>query len=99
MSEILETVMIISFGMSWPLNVLKSYRARTAKGKSLAFLILLLFGYACGITSKFINPDFMANFNTKWYIVFFYCLNFVMISADLFMYFRNRKLDKEREGK
>ena len=42
MAEILEVIMIVSFGASWPLNVLKSYRARTAKGKSLAFLILAL---------------------------------------------------------
>ena len=97
MAEILEIIMVISFGASWPLNVMKSYRARTAKGKSPAFLILILFGYVCGITSKFINPDYMAHFATKWYVVFFYCLNFVMVSVDLAMYFRNRKLDRERE--
>ena len=34
-AEILETLMIISFGISWPLNILKSYRSRTTKGKSL----------------------------------------------------------------
>lgn len=43
MSELLEIVMIVSFGASWPLNVLKSYRARTTKGKSLAFLLLIFF--------------------------------------------------------
>ena len=36
--EICEMIMIISFGVSWPLNVIKSYKARTTKGKSLAFL-------------------------------------------------------------
>ena len=33
MSEILEIVMILCFGASWPFNVYKSYHARTAKGK------------------------------------------------------------------
>ena len=41
MSELLEIFMIVSFGCSWPLNVLKSYKARTTKGKSLAFLLLI----------------------------------------------------------
>lgn len=38
MSELFEIVMILSFGGSWPMNVYKSYRARTTKGKSLGFL-------------------------------------------------------------
>lgn len=41
MAEILEVIMIMSFGASWPLNVIKSYNARTTKGKSLAFLCLI----------------------------------------------------------
>ena len=57
MSEILEIIMIVSFGASWPMNVIKSYKARTAKGKSLAFLLLIFFGYIAGITSKFLNDD------------------------------------------
>lgn len=97
MAEILEVTMIVSFGISWPLNVLKSYRARTTKGKSLAFLLLILFGYVAGITSKLINEAFMADFAHKWYVLFFYVLNFIMVSADLIMYVRNAKLDKERE--
>ena len=39
-AELFEILMIVSFGLSWPMNVLKSYRARTAKGKSLPFLLL-----------------------------------------------------------
>ena len=45
MAEFLEIIMIVSFGLSWPLNVIKSYNARTTKGKSLAFLLLIFFGY------------------------------------------------------
>ena len=97
MAELLEIVMIVSFGASWPLNVMKSYRSRTAKGKSLAFLLLILFGYVAGIASKFANLAF--DFAGKWYVLFFYVLNFVMVFIDLMLYIRNRKLDKEREGK
>lgn len=94
MSELLEIVMILSFGASWPLNVIKSYKARTAKGKSLAFLLLIFFGYIAGITSKLINPVYMSQFAEKWYVLFFYVLNFIMVGADILMYVRNRKLDK-----
>ena len=95
MAEILEIIMLVSFGASWPLNVIKSYKARTAKGKSLGFLCLILFGYVAGIASKFVNEAYMAAIGEKWYVLFFYFLNFAMVSADLILYFRNRKLDRE----
>lgn len=94
MSEILEIIMIVSFGASWPMNVMKSYKARTAKGKSLAFLLLIFFGYIAGIASKFMNEAYMASFSEKWYVLFFYFLNLFMVSVDLALYFRNKKLDK-----
>ncbi len=90
MSEIFEIIMIVSFGVSWPLNVLKSYRARTTKGKSLAFLLLIFVGYIFGIVSKLISPAY------KWYVLFFYVLNLLMVGADLVMYVRNYRLDKKR---
>lgn len=96
MAEILEITMIVSFGASWPLNVIKSYKARTTKGKSIAFLLLIFFGYIAGITSKLVNVDYMANFASKWYVLFFYVLNFIMVGADIVMYIRNLKLDRER---
>lgn len=98
MAELLEIIMIVSFGASWPLNVIKSYKARTAKGKSLPFLCLILFGYVAGIASKFVNPDYMADISHKWYVLFFYFLNFIMVAADLCLYFRNRGLDKANDN-
>lgn len=96
MAEILEITMIVSFGISWPMNVLKSYKARTTKGKSLAFLLLILFGYVAGIASKLINEAYMSQFAEKWYVLFFYILNLVMVAMDLGLYIRNYMLDKER---
>ena len=95
MAEIFEVIMIASFGASWPLYVIKSYKARTTKGKSLAFLCLIFFGYIAGILSKFLNEAYMASISTKWYVLFFYFLNLIMVGADLCLYVRNRKLDKE----
>lgn len=95
MSEILEVVMIVSFGASWPLNVIKSYKARTTKGKSLAFLCLIFFGYIAGIVSKLINETYMDSISSKWYVLFFYVLNLIMVGTDLCFYIRNYKIDKE----
>jgi len=89
MPELLEIMMIVLFGCSWPANVIKSYRCRTAKGKSVLFLVLILAGYACGIAGKIVGGNF------KWYVLFFYVLNFCMVLADLLLYFRNRSLDKK----
>ena len=94
-AELFEILMIVSFGLSWPMNVMKSYRARTAKGKSLPFLLLIITGYLFGIAGKLIAGGF------KWYVMFFYVLNLIMFSADLAMYFRNVRLDRmvEKEGR
>ena len=90
-AEIFEIIMVVSFGASWPFNVMKSYRARTAKGKSLVFLLLIFFGYIAGIISKLTADSF------KWYVLFFYVLNLIMVGTDLILYARNKRLDAARE--
>ena len=96
MAEILEIIMIVSFGASWPVNVLKSYKARTTQGKSLIFLLLIFFGYIAGIASKLFNDAYMAEIGQKWYVLFFYVLNLLMVGADLLIYARDYRLDKAR---
>ena len=97
MAEFFEIVMVVSFGASWPMNVIKSYKARTTKGKSLWFLLLIIFGYIAGIASKFLNDAYMASIAEKWYVLFFYVLNFIMVSTDLCLYFYYYR--KERSEK
>lgn len=98
MAELLEIIMIVSFGASWPLNVLKSWRARTTRGKSLPFLCLIFFGYIAGIASKLVNDTYMTAIADKWYVLFFYVLNLLMVGADLVLYVRNYRLDKAEEA-
>ncbi len=92
MAEIFEILMIVLFGASWPMNVIKSIKSKTTKGKSFLFLILIFTGYLFGIAGKLIAGNF------KWYVLFFYVLNAVMVSADIILYFRNLSLDKKREN-
>ena len=93
---ILEIIMIVSFGASWPFNVIKSYKARTTKGKSLQFLLLIFGGYVAGIISKLIVFD--PTQWLKWMTLFFYVLNLTMVGADLVLYVRNYRLDKQAKA-
>ncbi|MBR2988140.1 MAG: hypothetical protein IKC64_00275 [Clostridia bacterium] len=97
MAEIFEVIMVICFGISWPMNIIRSYKSRTAKGKSILFLVFILVGYIAGIVGKFLNPDYLADFATKWYVLIFYFLNFIMVSIDAMLYFRNRAIDAKNE--
>lgn len=90
MSELFEALMVVSFGISWPVSIVKSITSKTAKGKSLFFMLMILFGYICGITSKLLADKIT-------YVFVFYVLNFVMVGVDILLYFRNKRLDKERE--
>ena len=92
MAQLFETGMLICFGCSWPLSVYKSYKARTAKGKSVQFTILIIIGYICGIMSKLV----VGNIN---YVFALYILNILMVSTDLCLWFRNRALDKKADEK
>ena len=101
--DLLEALTIFCFGLSWPISIRKSLVSRTAKGKSLFFEVFLLVGYACGIAKKIIEATCVFGVTPKSGFIFvlsffFYVLNFVEISIDVALYFRNRKLDKEAEA-
>lgn len=83
--------MLVCFGVSWPFNIAKSLRSCTAKGKSVAFELLIIAGYLCGLVGKLI----LGNLS---YVVFFYITDILMVAADLVLTLRNRRLDRERDG-
>ena len=91
MAEILETIMLICFGFSWPMNLIKNYKAGTAKNMSLPFIILIITGYVAGIAAKLIAHRIN-------YVLAVYILNLIMVSGNLVVYFINKKKD-EQAGK
>lgn len=90
-SEIFEAGMLLCFGCSWPMNITKSIRAKTAKGKSLAFELFVLMGYICGITGKCISGSI------NW-VFAIYILDLLMVATDILLTLRNRRLDKRKEA-
>lgn len=99
MADLCEALMIMFFGLSWPTSVIKSYRSRTAKGKSAVFEILIWIGYIFGIVKMIIKyNDPTVNKGFLFYFAwFFYCLNMLMITIDLILYVRNKRLDARRD--
>ena len=91
MVQFFEMIMLVCFGLSWPFNIAKSIRSRTAKGKSVLFEIMIIIGYLCGVTGKLIGGNIT-------YVLAFYALDILLVSTDLILTFRNRKLDREREN-
>ena len=92
--QLCEIGMLVAFGCSWPFNILKSWRSRTAKGKSVVFEIIVVFGYLVGVTGKLITwkrTGFWA------YSIWFYFADIAMVLIDIVLYFRNTALDRKRD--
>ena len=90
MNEVLECIMLICFGFSWPINAVKHWKAGTASSMSLPFIVLILVGYVAGITAKLLVPP------KHFYVLLIYIINFCSVSTDLAIYFINRKKDNAR---
>ena len=84
--SIFEIGMLLCFGVSWPVNIAKTWKAGTAANQSLIFLLAIELGYVCGIIHKILyNPDV---------VLVFYCLNFAMVLINICIYLRNLVLDR-----
>jgi len=90
--DLLEAGMLVCFGFSWPINLYKNIRVRSAKGMSLPFILLIVVGYILGIGAKLVGHfSGAAPLN---YVFAVYIFNLVMVSANIAVYFRNRRFDR-----
>ena len=94
MEELLEAIMVVAFGISWPISICKSIKSKTAKGKSLFFLLLIWLGYVAGVAWKTLV---FVKTGTISYPSYFYLLNLIMVSCDIVLFFRNSKLDAKQQ--
>ncbi len=84
MVQIFECIMLICFGISWPISVYKSITSKSTQGKSIVFIIAILIGYIFGILSKIIGGNIT-------YVLIVYIFNFIVVSIDLVLYFINKR--------
>ena len=100
-ASIMEMLMVVCFGLSWPFNIIKAWKAKTAKGTSVLFYFFIWIGYIFAMIGKgrliALNAPQPWYVTVKWYVMFFYVLNILMVSCGILIYFRNRALDKLAE--
>ena len=73
--SVFEAVMLICFGVSWPVSIAKTLRTRVVTGKSPLFMVIVCLGYACGIAHK-------ALYSFDW-IIALYAMNMILVAVDL----------------
>ena len=88
MVELCEIIMLICFGLSWPISLVKNIKAKTAKNMSFEFTLLIIIGYIAGIVAKILSKQL--NF-----VLIMYVLNFIIVFCNLVVYFINRQHDKK----
>ena len=86
-----EIAMLCLFGCSWPFNIAKALRTKTAKGKSVVFEVLVIVGYLIGLFGKLYA---YRQTGTLAYSVWFYIADILMVSVDLVLYCVNARRDK-----
>ena len=91
MAELLESTMLICFGLSWPMNLAKNIKARSARNMSIQFILLIITGYIAGITAKIYSHRFN-------YVLVVYLLNLVVVSANVIVYFINLRYDRQTQA-
>ncbi len=87
MVTILESIMLVCFGISWPVSVYKSWTCKSTKGKSLVFMLAIMVGYVAGITGKIVDGKLN-------YVLVLYLINLAFVSVDFALYFVNRRREK-----
>ncbi len=85
--SIFEIIMLVCFGASWPFSIYKTLHTKTAQGKSLLFLLLVLIGYVGGIIHKLIYSYDV--------VTYLYVLNFLLVLTDLLLTLRYQRRGEE----
>jgi len=78
--SIFEALMLLCFGLSWPVSIAKALRTKTVSGKSPLFMIIICIGYLSGILHKVL-------YALDW-VILLYIANAMMVTIDLVLYYR-----------
>ena len=98
-ASFMEMMMVVCFGVSWPLNIVKAWKARSTKGISLLFYSFILAGYIFALIGKCVLIRYYAPApwyeTVHWYVMFFYVLNTLMVATGVGIWVRNRAIEKK----
>lgn len=77
---LMEGLMLVCFGLAWPLANLRMLRTGRPEGKGLAFTLIILCGYLAGATAKLLLA---AQGQTLPPVFWLYGLNTLSVAANL----------------
>ena len=78
--SIFEIIMLICFGVSWPVSIAKTLRTKKVEGKSSLFMAIVSLGYLSGIIHKIL-------YSFDW-VIALYVFNLFMVLTDLILYLK-----------
>ena len=103
-TDVCEIVMLICFSIAWLVSLVKSWRSKSAKGKSILFLLLVFAAYTFGMIRKVLQYKESQAAGTALDLLFYlawfsYGINLLLILADLVVWVRNLVYDKRGDSK
>ena len=86
--SIFELIMLTCFGMAWPFSIYRSWKARSNRGKSLFFMIIVCTGYISGTIHKTLYSQDP--------VIVLYSANGLMVLIDIALYYRNYRITRSQ---
>ena len=77
--SVFEAVMLVCFGVSWPISIIKAIRTKVVSGKSPLFMALICVGYISGLAHKVLY--------SRDLVMLLYALNLTAVAIDLCLYY------------
>lgn len=89
--SIFELIMLVCFGLAWPVNIYKTLTTESVEGKSVGFMYVIVIGYISGIIHKFLY--------SRDFVLVLYVINLIMVSADIILYhLKVRRLNTKKRS-
>lgn len=85
LATMLEAVMLLCFGVAWPLANLRMLRSGTVEGKGMGFTAIILCGYIAGALAKL---ALAASGHALPAVFWLYVLNTVSVGGNLVLQWR-----------
>ncbi len=91
-ASVFEGIMILCFGVSWPVAVWKTLRTKNVSGISIFFLWFVFIGYVSGVMFKlteamgngYVNP-----------VIILYLFNLVLVGTEVMLFYRYRNYPEQ----
>jgi hypothetical protein len=77
--SVFEIIMLVCFGLSWPISIYKSLKTKVVAGKSPLFMAIVIAGYASGVVHKIL-------YSADW-VIALYAVNLALVAVDMGVYF------------